>query len=324
MEYLTESWQGKVMTVRGLIDADEMGITSPHEHLLTQHQGPLVDMVDAQLASEELLRFAAYGGKTIVDMTNIGIARDPLAVRQISARSGVNVILGTGFYKDAWLPAYVHALTVEQMAGVMIAEIVQGIDGLPIHAGVIGEMGVSRPTTHTEEKALAAAASAQRATGATINIHFDIGGEPAEYNHALDILESEGADLSRVVVDHFICRPDEVELVQQLASRGCYVEFDLFGQEKWTKIYELTGNTPPEVQVASVYWFIAAGLLEHILISQDIGNRVCLRKNGGYGYAHILKNLTPLFHEYGITANHLHTLMVENPKRLFPFQSVAN
>jgi predicted metal-dependent phosphotriesterase family hydrolase len=50
------------MTVRGLIDADEMGVTSPPEHT-HQHQGPLVDMVDAHLASDELLRFAAYGEK---------------------------------------------------------------------------------------------------------------------------------------------------------------------------------------------------------------------------------------------------------------------
>lgn len=324
MEFLTESWQGNVMTVRGLLDADELGITLPHEHLLVRHQGPLVDMVDAQVASDELLRFAAYGGKTIVDMTNIGLGRDPLAVQQVSAQSGVNVVLGTGFYKDAWLPGYVHQMTIGQMAETMVVDIVQGIDGLPIQAGVIGEIGVSRPTTHTEEKALAAAARAQRATGAAINVHFDIGGKSAEYNHAIDILEAEGADLTRVVLDHFICRPDELELVQQLTSRGCYVEFDLFGQEMWVKIYELTGNTQPEVQVASLYWFIAAGLVERILISQDVGNRVCLRKHGGYGYAHILKNLTPMFHEYGITVDHLQTLMVGNPKRLFPFQKLPS
>ena len=62
--------------------------------------------------------------------------------------------------------------------------------------GVIGEMGVSRPITPTEERALAAAARAQRPTGVAINVHFDIGGESAEYNHAIDILERAKAPIS--------------------------------------------------------------------------------------------------------------------------------
>jgi phosphotriesterase-related protein len=124
------------------------------------------------------------------------------------------------------------------------------------------------------------------------------------------------------VLDHFICRPDEVGLARQLASRGCTIEFDLWGQEKWAKIYDLTKNTPPEVQVASLRWFISAGLLDKIVISQDVCNLVTLSRYGGYGRTHILKNLTPMFHDYGISDEHLHTMMVENPKRLFPLQRV--
>lgn len=315
-----QAWQGKVMTVRGLISADEMGITLPHEHLLCVHQGPLVDLTDPAVARAEMQRFTQYGGRTIVDLTNVGRGRDPLALKQISAAASFNLVMGTGYYKDAWLPPEVHYMSVEEMTNQMVNEIVEGVDGTGVHAGVIGEMGVSRPMTATEERALKAAAKAQRRTGAAINVHFDIGGNAAEYNRALDILEAEGADLNRVVVDHFICRPDEVKLCQQLAARGCYVEFDLFGQELWPKMVELTRHTPPEVQVASLRWFIAAGLLERILISQNISCQFCLRLKGGYGYAHILKNLFPKFRSYGISDEELRTIMVDNPKRLFPFQ----
>ena len=128
------------------------------------------------------------------------------------------------------------------------------------------------------------------------------------------------ADLERVVLDHFICRPDEVALCKQLTARGCYVEFDQFGQEVWPKIAELTGHTTPEVQASSLRWFIVAGMLERILISQDIANLVCLRANGGPGYAHILKTVVPRFKEYGFTDAQINTIMVENPRRLFAFQ----
>jgi phosphotriesterase-related protein len=239
---------------------------------------------------------------------------------RISAEASVHIVMGTGFYKDAWLPPEVYQMSVAEMADVIVGEIIDGVNGTGIHAGVIGEIGVSRPTTVTEERVLAAAARAQRRTGAAINVHFDIGGEAPEYHHAIDILESEGADLRRVVLDHFICRPDEVALCSELAARGPMIEFDLFGQEVWPKIFELTRGTPPEVQIASLRWFIVAGLLDRILISQDVGNRVCLRANGGYGYAHILKNLVPKFMEYGVTDEQIRCIMVENPQRLFPLQ----
>jgi phosphotriesterase-related protein len=323
MSRIPIEWQGKLMTVRGLISAEEMGITLPHEHLLIEHQGPLVNMTDITTAWQELLRFTNYGGGTVVDMTNLGLNRNPQALVKISALSSIHIVMGTGYYKDAWLPPEVHHLTVEEMTEFIVGEIVDGVDGTGIHAGVIGEIGVSRPTTRTEERVLAASARAQRQTGAAINLHFDIDGPASEYHHALDILESEGADLQRVVLDHFICRPDEVGLCAELAARGPLIEFDLFGQEMWSKIFELTRGTPTEVQIASLRWFLVAGLQDHILISQDIGNKVCLRANGGYGYAHILKNLVPKFKEYGITSDQIHHIMVENPGRLFPFQLPA-
>jgi phosphotriesterase-related protein len=298
-----------------------MGITLPHEHLIARHQGPLVDTVDPILAREEMERFARLGGRTVVDMTNIGLGREPLTVKRISSEACVNIVVGTGYYKDAWLPAYVHQLSINEMKSNMVREITEGIEDTGIRAGVIGEIGVSRPTTSTEEKVLAASARAQRETGAAINVHFDISGEPQEYHHAIDILEAEGADLSRVVLDHFICRTDELALIRELTGRGPLVEFDLWGMEAWSKIYELTRDTPPEVQIASLSWFIATGLLEKILISHDVANIVNQRARGGYGQSHILRNLVPRFKEMGITDEHIHTLMVENPKRLFPFKA---
>jgi phosphotriesterase-related protein len=323
MDPRAEKWLGKVITVRGSIPADELGVTLPHEHILIRHQGPLVDTVDPILAREELRSFARYGGRTVVDMTSVGLQREPAVLKQVSAQTSVHIVMGTGYYKDGWLPAEAHALTVDEMTEMMVGEILNGVGPDPIRAGVIGEMGVSRPITPTEERALAASARAQRETGVAINVHFDIGGDSAELNHAVDILENAGADLNRVVLDHFICRPDEVALCRQLAGRGCYIEFDLYGQEKWPKIYELTKGTPPEVQVASLRWFISAGLLDRILISQDVGNLVTLSRYGGYGRTHILKNLASMFKHYGITDEHLRTIMVENPKRLFPIQQVS-
>jgi hypothetical protein len=63
-------------------------------------------------------------------MTNIGIARDPLAVKQICAQRRGRYP-GHRLLQGRLAAAYVHAMTVEQMAEVMIADIVKGSTGCP-------------------------------------------------------------------------------------------------------------------------------------------------------------------------------------------------
>ncbi len=274
--------------------------------------------MDSDLAIRELQLYRRAGGKTLVDMSNVGIGRDPLALKKISSHTGIHVVMGCGCYKDAWLPPEVHDMGVDDLAQVMIEEIVEGAGDTGIHAGIIGEIGVSRPITPTEEKMLAAAARAQQETGAAISVHFDLG-DLDEHNYALDILEDEEADLNRVIVEHFVPCPDKVEHCTRIAERGCYIEFELWGMHLWPKIDEMMG-VHHEAQIASLRWFLLNELLEKILISQDVCGQMLLVENGGYGYAHILNDLVPKFKSYGITDEQLHTIMVDNPRQLFPFQ----
>ena len=56
-----ESLQGKVMTVTGPIDADAMGITLPHEHLLLYHTPDTVILTDPEVAVILLDVVLGYG-----------------------------------------------------------------------------------------------------------------------------------------------------------------------------------------------------------------------------------------------------------------------
>jgi phosphotriesterase-related protein len=40
---------------------------------------------------------------------------------------------------------------------------------------------------------------------------------------------------------------------------------------------------------------------------------------GGHGYAHILRNIVPQMLVRGITREQIHTMLVENPKRILQF-----
>ena len=78
------SWAGQVMTVLGAVDPAELGITLTHDHLLVDgwDMRPLYEAIldDEDIAIEEVRRFAAAGGGTICDPTNIGLKRDPAGV----------------------------------------------------------------------------------------------------------------------------------------------------------------------------------------------------------------------------------------------------
>jgi phosphotriesterase-related protein len=296
-----------------------MGITLPHEHLFVQgwHYKELNYFNSTFM---ELEQYKAAGGKTIVDLTNIGRERDPAFVKRLAHKSGIHVIMGTGFYKEAWLPPEILTMSSDQITRTIIKEIDEGIDDTAICAGIIGEIGISSQITAVEERILVATANAQQATGAAIVLHFEIGAQGAEYHHVLDILEAKGIDLDRVAISHLVPRPDNFELIKELTDRGCYASFDLFGQEKWPLADSLI-NTHPEVQVSTIKGLVDFGMLERILISQNVCHILHFTVNGGMGYAHILKNVVPRFKEYGITDQEIGTMMVENPSKLMAFRS---
>ncbi|NIN66526.1 MAG: phosphotriesterase-related protein, partial [Anaerolineae bacterium] len=53
---------------------------------------------DEELAMREASLFRRAGGKTIVDVTNWGLGRDPHALTRISRATGLNIVMGSGYY----------------------------------------------------------------------------------------------------------------------------------------------------------------------------------------------------------------------------------
>jgi phosphotriesterase-related protein len=248
-------------------------------------------------------------------MTNQGLRRNPAGLRQVAERTGVRIIMGSGYYKAQWHPADMDTKSVESIAAEIVADLTVGVDGTGIRAGVIGEVGVSTLTPN-EAKALRASARAQRQTGAAINLHFDIGVPEALRQRGLDLLEADGADLNRVATSHFRLIPEERELQLRMAARGSYIEFDLFGQERL-----FTAEVPGyEKESRALRVLIDRGCLERILFSSDICYRQTLVRCGGWGYAHLLANVLPRLRRHGITEAETHAVTVANPARLLAVQ----
>ncbi|MEM7567826.1 MAG: aryldialkylphosphatase, partial [Pseudomonadota bacterium] len=201
-----------------------------------------------------------------------------------------------------------------------VGEIVQGVDGTDIRAGLIGEIGCSWPLEPVEERALVAAARAQARTGATISVHP--GRHPDACEQILDVLEAEGADLGRTVLCHMDRTYPDGQGIEPLLVRGACVEWDFFGIEQshyWMAEAELPNDL---ARLRAIKALADAGWGDRITISHDICTKTRLRRWGGHGYGHIFRNVAALMRRLGFGRGLIEALTRTTPLRLLTLETV--
>ncbi len=340
---------GKVMTVLGQIDVADMGVTLMHEHLLLDasswwkrpccagdvglaerpidvsmigelRMNPFLnrdncELLDADVAIEELLKFVEEGGRTVVDPTNLGIGRDPRALQKISRRTGLNVVMGAGFYLQPSHPDYVRDMGVEDIANA-IARDCGGIpDDMPIvAAGIIGEIGISKDFTEEEQKVLRGAARASRLSGVPLSIHLP--GWERRGHRVLDVIAEEGGDLSHTVLCHMNPSLDDLAYQRSIADRGAFIEYDMIGMDFFYADQQAQSPSDEE-NARALARLIADGYGRAILLSQDVFLKMMLTRHGGFGYGYILKHFVPRLKRHGVDAATIRSILVDNPRRVF-------
>ncbi|WP_175775298.1 phosphotriesterase family protein [Burkholderia anthina] len=339
---------GHVMTVLGPIPVGSMGVTLMHEHILVDASGKWIapcacsdrhvaeqkvhigilgalranplrnrdncQLFDPEIAIDELMRFRELGGQTVIDPTNIGIGRDPQALQKISRRTGLNIVMSTGFYLEPSHPAYVAERTIDELAAQLIFD-VGGADEKPaVVAGMIGEIGVSAAFTDSERKSLRAAARASAATKVPLSVHLP--GWARLAHDVLDIVEAEGADLGHTVLCHMNPSGNDPEYQHSLASRGAWLEYDMIGMDFY---YGDSDEQCPsdEENARAIRALIDAGYLDRLLLSQDVYLKMMLTCYGGNGYGYILEHFVPRLRRHGVTDRQIETLLVANPAAVF-------
>ena len=225
---------GAVTTVRGPIPADELGVTMMHEHIVIDasswwhcpdcaermfltdqpvrmgiigelRMDPFVNrdnctLTDFDLSVAELRQYGDLGGRTIVDPTNNGIGRSPETLRDISERTGLNIVMGAGYYLEPSQPAHFCSMSKQDIAEKIAREAIEGVGDTDVRIGIIGEIGISKDFTAAEEKSLRGAALAQAMTGLPLSIHLP--GWERLAHRVLDVVADEGGNLLHTVLCH--------------------------------------------------------------------------------------------------------------------------
>jgi|SRR5690554_5018050 len=299
----------KVRTVLGPIDADEMGITLPHEHLFINHQWvskqPGGILNDIELAVAELIEFKNLGGKTVVDATSRGLGRAPLAVKQIAEKTGLNIVIGCSWYRESFYDRSIWEKSTNELADEIIKEVTAGIENSRIQAGIIGEIGsediLNGRISPAEERVFRASARAQQETGVSIithSLYTSIG-----LKH-LALLKEEGVSPERVLIGHCGSYP-HLDYYEALAGQGAYILFDDIQN---LIAYEI------DKRIGFIRALVNKGYLKKILLSHDICRFDMYYTNGGPGYAQILRSFVPEMKKAGITEKQIKTILMDNPK----------
>jgi len=305
----------QVVTVRGPIDPADLGVTLGHDHVLVDgwemfHAYATI-LDDESTAVHELRRYRAAGGRSICDPTNVGIGRDPEALRRISEASDVHIVMGAGWYREPVYPPQIAGTSTNDLADLLVRELTSGVGDTGIRPGFIGEIGTERTViTPAQERVFRAAARASLRTGCPIMTHTTHMGELALEQIAL--LVEEGVPAERVIVSHMGDRRDQRRLLA-VAATGAWISVD--------NLAFVQGYAPLEVRADNVVMLWREGFGERVLLSNDICETDALAINGGCGYANVIERFWPLLLERGLTAEQFAAMTVDNPARAFSYPS---
>ncbi len=336
---------GLAMTVLGPVPVSELGMALMHEHILNDcscwwhppgperehladapltpgilwelQQDPFVNRDNIRLDDEadamaDLELFAAEGGRTVVDPTCRGIGRDPAALVRISRATGLNIVMGAGYYLQGSHPPEVAEMSEDAIADQIVAEALDGVDGVRI--GLIGEIGVSSDFTADERKSLRGAARAQARTGLPLMVHlpgwFRLGHE------VMDIVEAEAADPRHTVLCHMNPSHDDWDYQRSLAARGVFIEYDMIGMDYFYADQQV--QCPSDDEAArGILRLVHAGFADRVLLSQDVFIKMMRTCHGGNGYAYVPRHFLPRLIRHGLDPQAAAALLRTNPARVF-------
>jgi predicted metal-dependent phosphotriesterase family hydrolase len=297
-----------VQTVDGPVDPGALGVTLTHEHVFLEMwsrdgAGYIGQLRDEDVLAAELGAFRDAGGGCIVDQTPGGAGRDPLGLRRVSARTGLKIVTGCGWYTEPYYPPAddLERRSVASIAEQLVGEIRDGLDGTGVRPGIIGEIGAGQGwISPLEERVHRAAARAQIATGLPLATHTLYHATGAAQ---MALFDEEGVDPARVCIGHCDTSPS-LEYCLSVARWGGYVSIDNVGH--------VAGDHEAEVRRV-VLGLLEAGFAEHVLLSQDVGQVDELRSRGGRGYTYLSERFLPAL---GLDDETCRLLTVDNPRRL--------
>lgn len=319
---MSASSQRSVQTVTGQVPPEDLGFTLPHEHLAFGWLG--WDLFHtSEGGAEEIVRRCevsvaeAYdaGVRTIVECSSPDMGRTLDVMREVSLRTGMNIVCSTGLYARFGVP-YFEFRDADALAELFVRELEEGIAGTSVRAGQIKTAVRSNDLSPYEEKVLTAVAAAHRATSAPITLHT----EPRNLSfRALELLRDLGVPGDRIVVAHADSTLDLRDLLRVVEEFRAYLSFDHFGIPHYQR---------DDVELAVILALCSLGHADRILLSSDLPCHVygsdtnvwqsMRQAQPNWRHSYVSTDAIPWLRDHGVSADEIDRITVGNHTAWLP------
>jgi len=307
-----------VPTAAGSVEASQLGTTLMHEHIFVlspeinqnypETLGAEAERIEQAVSELGLLK--AGGIDSLVDLTVLGLGRDVRRIQRIASRIPVNILVATGLYTFDDLPMYFRFRSPDALLEMFLRDIEEGIAGTGVRAAVLKCATDVQGLTPGVERVLRAVARAHRKTGLPISTHAHAGTRQGLEQQR--IFREEGVDLTKVVIGH--CG-DSTDLgyLERILEGGSYLGMDRFGMDPILPFAE---------RVDTVVRLCRSGHAGKMVLSHDAAcyqdwfREGAPRKVPRWHFLHISNDVIPALCSRGVTADEIHAMLVENPRRI--------
>ena len=296
-----------IQTVLGNIEPSKLGKTLAHEHFILDLDWVRKDgysyIFDVEEVIPEIKQMMAQGIESAFEVSTIDMKRDVNKLKEISLKTGLNIVCSTGYYLSEYHPEWLNKASEEEIAEVYIKELTSGIDGSDIKAGLIAEIASSpKEFVGNEKKILKAAGIASKKTGFAVSTHTG----RVNAIETIETLLNEGVNPDKIIIGHQDLIDDH-EYHLSLLKYGVNIAFDTCGKTAYMK---------DEVRALNALKLVEKGYEDHLLLSNDVSRHTYFTSFGKKGYLAVMDSVVPLMREYGIKEEIINKFLIDNPARI--------
>lgn len=310
----------EVETVRGPVDADDLGRALMHEHVFILQPEALQnfgsvwgepywdeeDRVADAIAKLGAVRDA--GIRTLVDPTVPGLGRFIPRIQRINQAVDLNIVVATGVYAFLELPGFLAMRSDDAIVELFVRELREGINDTGVKAALLKCAVEEHGLVGDVPRILAAVAAASVETGAPVMVHTN-----AEHRTGLPALETltgHGVIPEKIVIAH-AGDSNDLDYLRAIADTGAWLGCDRFGIEHFN---------PDEKRVETLIALIGEGYEQSIHLSHDAA---CfydfMVENPPFAdakpdYLLLSNTIVPRLLEAGVTQEQVDRMMIANPR----------
>lgn len=316
--------------VLGPLDSTELGQTLIHEHIVTADWSMRMAFGDhfyehqvvADRAVQQFSKAKDRGVRTVVDGTPVNMGRDVHLIREVAERTHLNFVVSSGFY--ALEEAYLTYRSVDEVHEFLSREFEEGIAGTDVRPGMMkaacGDAGIT-PILETAFRAIGRVAAEQQVP---IFAHHHV--SVANGDAILDVLEDCGVTPAQVVLGHS-GDTNDLEYLERMLRRGCYLGMDRFG-------YCAVSNSL-EDRVQTIVELCSRGYSAQLLLSHDLATYLGVfgtwqnfkssdPTDADVDFTFIHSSVMPALESAGLEPSEVAAMLERNPANLFAISAISS